>query len=260
MQQIVLGVHLVPGALDPPQDQAIDASCDIDGVGDRPVRQRRRRKRSQRCRSRQSSSFRRSSQRSVSCFLGVSPIKWPIAGKTARCLASRTRKYCATQLVRQNVAGYQSQFYQAVNPNVTGKKPQQNASNYQDGGLGSDGSEEASELRNPGRGAVCRFARAAPARLPTAWPRISARSAKTASVAAETAAQMSNCRPISKFSRAWTLGARQEYDACRSPGIARRLESQNSGPSRKHRVRAGGRSTVAGSRAKGLRPPRAAAA
>jgi hypothetical protein len=41
---------------------------------------------------------------------------------------------------------YQSQFYRAVNPNVTGKKPQQNASNYQDDGLGSERSEEASEL------------------------------------------------------------------------------------------------------------------
>ena len=45
---------------------------------------------------------------------------------------------------------YQGQFYQAVNPNVTGKKPQQNASDDQDSGLGSYRFQEASELQIEG--------------------------------------------------------------------------------------------------------------
>ena len=45
---------------------------------------------------------------------------------------------------------YQSQFYQAVNPNVTSEEPQENAYKYQDDGLSPDRSEEASELQIQG--------------------------------------------------------------------------------------------------------------
>src|SRR4051794_35586804 len=76
--------------------------------------------------------------------------------QAADCGKNGTMPFVQDKEILRNPAGkaerccYQSQFYQAVNPNVTGKNPQQNASNDQDCGLGSCSFEETSELQIQG--------------------------------------------------------------------------------------------------------------